>query len=306
MLDESNPQTLNYKNSFFFYNTLYTRLFQMINLVIDEDSFNINKVGDEIKDFCDNYSYYIIGKKALELNDKDEDETLDIIKNKIKEFDYFTEPLNKYPSDEFTKVRNILVNNGDDLDLSKLGNENYKLLIKEYYSFFNDCILIINRFITIASINGFLPILKNKRSERVIGYVNYELFFSELEKLKIKLSDITKTIKPTNIFKCRRAIYCVVIVLSPYFKKTEILEDFKQDLDFSFLEDDKKIELIRKSYNYESFIDMGTSMKKELLELQEPFKQSLRYVKRYISFELGEIDMNPKVKKKYNYDPTWT
>ena len=305
IMDNESNNKLAYKNSNVFYETLYTRLFNLIDMMIQENEYNINIVKDKIEDFCDTYAYYIIGKNPLKSKkDKEAIESDNNIKDKINDFDNFTKGLTTYPTQEFNKIR--LQFKEVDYSLSKLSDTQYETLIREYYKFFNECILIISKFVAIASVNGFLPIIKSKRSLRTIGYANYDLFFKELEKLKLNVSIITTTIKPTQIFKSRRAIYSLIIVLSPYFKRLNILKEFTELLDFSFLDDDDKLRLIKNSYNYDTYLDMGDSMKKELLEIAEPFKLNVKYVKRYISMELGEVELNPLVKKKYDYDPTWT
>ena len=298
-------EKLSYKNSYVFYQTLYKRLFTLINDIIDENKFNINLIKDKVVDFTDSYSYYIIGKSPILSKDsEDKLETDETLLTKLKEFDNFTNSLLNYPSKDYIKVRKelLLYNN----DLSKLSVTNFKIILNEYYLFFDKVIGIITEFIKVSSINGFLPILKSKKSLRTIGFANYDLFFTELENLKLKLSSITTTIKISNMFKSRRCAYCILTVLSPYFKRKELFNSLKKDLDFSFLDNDVKLKAVNKHYQYDSLNELPKSLRLELETILNPFKTNVSYIKRYISFELGEIDLSPKIKKKYLYDPTWT
>jgi len=298
-------EKLSYKNSYVFYQTLYKRLFSLINDIINEKQFNINSIRDKVVDFTDSYSYYIIGKKPIKTKEKeDKQENDETLLDKIKSFDSFTSSLAGYPSKEYVKSRTELIKQG--YDLSKLSQANFKIVLNEYYVFFDKVLDIIKEFIQVSSVNGFLPILKSKKSLRTIGFANYDLFFGELENLKLNLSSITTTIRINNMFKSRRCAYCILIVLSPYFKRKKLFNQFRKDLNFSFLNDESQIDIVRRFYQYDNLIDVPKNLRVEIEKIVEPFKINVCYIKRYISFELGEIDLSPKLKKKYLYDPTWT
>jgi len=302
---EEDKQGLLYKNSYLFYQVLYRRLFKIINEVIDENKFNINYISNIIIDFTDSYAYYIIGKKPIESKEDNlKEESEEEIKKKIIKFNKFTEELKKYPSKKFIKIRTELKRN--DYDMNYMSVESFILLYREYYEFYNVVIDIIKNFIDISSKNGFLPIIKSQKRLRTIGFANYDLFFNELEELKSKLSEITQEIKLNNMLKCRRASYCVLLILSPYFKKKKIFKEIKKELNFKFLEEEDKIKAIKKYYQYDSFINIPSSIKITLNEILNPIKENISYLKRYISYELGEIELSPRIKKKYYYDPTWT
>ena len=307
-MTELNTDILEFKNFAIFYENLYKRLFELINHLIDDNQLNINSTRDKMNDFLDSYSYYIISKKIIEredLNKEDIKEKDSVILEKLNQFESFSESLNKYSTIEYNKIRFELIKN--DYDLSKLSFNNYDLLMKEYYEFFNDVIIILSQFIEIASLNGFLPILKNNNSLKTIGFANYKAFFMELENLKLKMSGITTTIKLNNVFKCRRCVYSVLIIFSPYFKRQKIFNKLSKGLDFNFLNDQEIMKDFKKSYDYDDFLNLPKELKEKLEnKILIPIKTNVRLIKRYMSFEFGEIDMSPKLKKKYNYDPTWT
>ena len=306
-MSSDNQEILEFKSFQIFYENLYKRLFELINHLIEDNQYNINTTRDKVRDFLDSYSYYIISKKVLERNDIDQDkrETDEIVLAKIKEFDKFSSELDKFSTIEYLKVRQELIK--IEFDFSKLSFTNYNILMKEYYLFFNEVIIILKKFIEVASINGFLPILKNNNSLKTIGFANYKSFFMELENLKLKMSAITTTIKLNNVFKCRRCVYSVLVIFSPYFKRNKIFESLSDKLDFDFLNDEVIMKDFHKSYNYEDFYLLPRELKESLSsKVLVPIKENIIIIKRYMSYEFGEIDMSPKLKKKYNYDPTWT
>ena len=302
-----NESILEFKSFHIFYENLYLRLFNLINHLIDENQYNINSTKDQLRDFLDNYSYYIISKKMI---------TRDVLKkgfkmregevmDNLKKFDEFTQTLNKYPSIEFSNIRRELIK--QDFDITKVNYSKFTTLTNEYYAFFDEVITILKNFISVASENGFLPVMKNKNSLRSIGFANYKGFFSNLENLKLKMSEITTTIQLNNIFKCRRCMFCLLVIFSPYFKKTQTLEQLEPLLEFKFILDEDLMRTYKKSFEYKSFYDMGRSTQQDLNErVLTPLKTNISLIKRYISFEFGEIDLTPQIKKKYGFDPTWT
>jgi len=298
---------LKYKNFHLFYTNLYERLFKLINIIVDENQFNIKLVKDKVNDFLDSYSYYIIDKKILTRTDVTEDkrESDEMILERLKNFDEFTASLNPFPSEEFIKIRRELERN--DFNLSKLGDKQYNDLMREYYKFFDEVIKILQVFIGVASVNGFLPNILSKNSLSTIGYANYDYFFKELEALKIKMSEITTTLKVNNLFRCRRCMYSVLVIFSAYFKRKELFSKLASELDFTFLEDEKIMKDVKKGYNYNSVYDMSPDMRKNLNEnIIDPLRHNISIIKRYMAYEFGEIDMSPRIKKKYGFDPTWT
>lgn len=303
-MDNINNNELEYKSFNLFYGNLYERLFNLINNIIDESHFNINKTKDELRDFLDNYSYYVIQKKQItrEEHDKGVDSDKNILNN-IKEFDNFTKELNIYPSKDYIKYRQELKKNV--YDLSKLNQTKYNYLIREYYLFFNEVIKILQNFINVTSINGFLPNVKSKSALKTIGWANYQAFFIKLEELKIKMSTITTTIKLNNVFKSRRCVLSILVVFSPYFTRMEIYEMFIKKLDFKFIGSDEVLLNLKKSYQYEDLFSMPKYLKDNLNnEVVKPIKVNTSLIKRYIALEFGERDLNPKIRRKYAYDPT--
>ena len=74
---------------------------------------------------------------------------------------------------------------------------------------------------------------------------------------------------------------------------------------FDIVKDDEILNLFYKALNYQSFYHMGYDLQKEILnKIINPLKENLSLIKRFSSFEFGELDLNPKIKKKYAYDPT--
>ena len=47
--------------------------------------------------------------------------------------------------------------------------------------------------------------------------------------------------------------------------------------------------------------ELKAKLEKNILK---DLKENISSIKRFISFEFGELDMSPKIKKKYGYDPT--
>lgn len=291
-----NKDVLEYKNFWLFYTNLYTRLFQEINFLIDHRKYNINEVKNHIIDFLDWYSYYLVKQKLITKEEKEKAELLP----KFKEFESFYKELEKYPSMEFLKARQELKRN--DYEVSKLNKSYYMTLTQEYYLFLEQVLLVIKRFIKITSDIGFLPNVKSKHSLKSIGYANFDTFFKELEGLKLKASDITNGINVNNMLKCRRCMYCILIVFSPYFRDLEVYEELEKGLSFSFLNDKEIIEDIFKCYNYDIIpVNLLDRINNKILN---DLKRNISYIKRYISYEFGELDLAPKIKKKYAYDPT--
>ena len=303
-MDSVNNNELEYKSFNLFYLNLYERLFTLINNIIDENHFNINKTKDELRDFLDNYSYYIIQKKQITREEQERgiDTDQNILDNIIS-FDSFTESLNSYPTKTFTKYRQELKTNG--YDLSKLNQLKYNYILREYYKFFNEVVKILQSFINVTSVNGFLPNVKSKSSLKTIGWSNYQAFFIKLEELKIKMSTITTSIKLNNVFKARRCVLSILVVFSPYFTRMEIYEHFIKKLDFNFIGNDDTLRSLKKSYDYENLFSMPKHLRDSLsLEVVKPIKESTSLIKRYIALEFGERDLNPKIRRKYAYDPT--
>jgi len=291
-------EILEYKNFFLFYKNLYTRLFDLIDLLIDEKDFNIKKVKNKVIDFLDSYSYYLLKQKMI--TKEDEVKSKLYLLEELKNFNQFFEPLTKYPSLDYIKVRYeyLRVSNV----LTKLSDINYDTFIKEYYYFFEDTLQIIKKFISISSDCGFLPNIKSKTAIKTIGYANYDLFFTKLEELKLKVSDITSNIDISNSFKSRRCCYCILLVFSPYFKNKEVQEILESSLNFKFLEDKEIMINIRKASNYSTLpVELIQNLERDLLS---NLKSNISNIKRFISYEFGEMDMSPKIKKKYAYDPT--
>lgn len=292
---------LEYKNFYLFYKNLYSRLFNLIELLIDEREFNIIKIKNNVIDFLDCYSYYLFKQKLIT-----EDETKRTQQQLLKElrgFDKFFKPIKQYPTEQFNKIKLEYIRNNNNI--YSLSDTNYKEFIKEYYYFFNNVLLILKDFIKISSDCGFLPNIKSKVSIKAIGYANYDLFFTRLEELKLKFSDITCKVDISNSFKSRRAAYCMIIIFSAYFTNKEIEEELEQGLNFEFLEDEELLKKIKKVVRYNNYIDIPITIRSELEnKILNNLKLNISCIKRFISFEFGEMDMSPKIKKKYAYDPT--
>jgi len=299
----TNANELQFSNLNLFYQNLYSRLFELLNNVIDENQYNIRKLKDEIRGFTDDYSYYIIGKKMKNIKEK-EKETTEKILETIREHDQFTSVLNNYPSKDYILIRRELIKN--NYNLNSLGKEKYNLLVREYYSFFVDIVNIIKSFVAIASVNGFLPVIRSNSSLKQVGFNNYNYFFQEFENLKMRLRDITTSVHINNLLKSRRAIYILLMTFEPYYKKKEVFQEIFNNLDFSFLQDDETLKLIQSSYQYTSIDQMGYDDQKRMLNLIQPLSTYISLAKRYLSREFGEAGMSPIVKEKYNEDPFWT
>jgi len=296
-----NNEILEYKNFYLFYQNLYARLFNVINLLIDEKEYNITNLKNTIIDFLDWYSYYLFKQKLITKDDK-ERTALNLLEE-IKKFESFFDSLNTYPTTDYIKYRTEYLKKGNDLNALSEIQQSY--IIKEYYYFLEEVLQIIKKFIDISSECGFLPNIKSKTALKSIGYSNYDAFFINLENLKIKTSEITNNINLTNAFISRRSIYCLIVCFSPYFKNREVLEKLEKELSFKFLENEDIFNKIIKVNKYKSVYDIPRDLQLELdKELIKPLKTNISYIKRYISFEFGERDMSPTIKKKYAYDPT--
>jgi hypothetical protein len=291
---------LEYKNLYLFYEILYNRTFDLINILIDESTYDIYKIKTKLIDFLDWYSYYLIQKKLIEKDDLEEKESKII--EKINNFSNFYKELNKYPSQNFlVSFKNY---KGYDLDKSKLSNKDFYILNNEYYNFFDDVLEILRQFIKITSESGFFPQVKNKANVKNIGYANHDKFFKLLEELKSKISEITTQIDIINSFKSRRAINCLLIIFSPYFNNKNIIIDLLSKLNFNFVNNEDTMNKIKTSMYYEYYL-LPQQLKKELdIIIIIPLRENISISKRLISYEFGEKDMSPRLKKKYNYDPT--
>ena len=102
-------------------------------------------------------------------------------------------------------------------------------------------------------------------------------------------------------------MYCLLISFSPYFRNQEVLSVLMKRLNFNFLNDSSIMEKLTKVNSYKDIDSIEITLKQELdKELLIPLKNNISLIKRYISFEFGERDMSPTIKKKYAYDPTGT
>lgn len=296
-----NNELLEYKNFHLFYENLYARLFNIINLLIDEKEYDIIKLKNTIIDFLDWYSYYLIKQKMISKEDRiriDNDLLID-----IQNFKSFYSKITAYPSKEFNLYRLELIK--QNYELNRIGETKQTLIIKEYYYFLEETLQIIKEFISISSECGFLPNIKSQTALKSIGYSNYDKFFINLENLKLKTSDITNNINLSNAFISRRAMYCLIICFSPYFKNKSVLKELEESLTFKFLENEEIFNKILKVNKYNSIYDIPLTLGQELeKELIKPLKNNISLIKRFISFEFGERDINPTIKKKYAYDPT--
>jgi hypothetical protein len=278
-LGQSMQDEIEYKNLYLFYENLYSRLFSLIHLIIDEKHYSINTIKNKLISFTDDYSYYIIGKEVLTKDNTEDKECKDdVILNRLKDHSRFTSSLAKYPTLEYTKYKRELSENSYNID--KIGNNKYNYIINEYYTFFDDVLSILQEFIGIASNNGFLPIMKSKKSLRNIGYANYDAFFKELENLRIKMSGITEDVNFTNLFKCRRAIYSVLIVFSSYFRRKNIKDQLLKNLDFEFIKDIENTQLMINLYQYKSLEEMTTEKKEKIRSIVEPLKDNISMITR--------------------------
>ena len=278
-LGQSMQDEIEYKNLYLFYENLYSRLFSLIHLIIDEKHYSINTIKNKLISFTDDYSYYIIGKEVLTKDNTEDKECKDdVILNRLKDHSRFTSSLAKYPTLEYTKYKRELSENSYNID--KIGNNKYNYIINEYYTFFDDVLTILQEFIGIASNNGFLPIMKSKKSLRNIGYANYDAFFKELENLRIKMSGITEDVNFTNLFKCRRAIYSVLIVFSSYFRRKNIKDQLLKNLDFEFIKDIENTQLMINLYQYKSLEEMTTEKKEKIRSIVEPLKDNISMITR--------------------------
>lgn len=294
---------LKYTNINLFYKVFYSRLFGLINLIVDENSYNIRTLKEQVKAFTDDYSYYIIGKK-IKTKDEVEKETPQVILDRIVDFNSFTNSLKSYPSQDFKKIRLELLKN--NLNISKISEEHYNILLNEYYDFYNDIAEILSTFFKIASENGFLPKLNSAESLRRIGWNNYDFFFQELEELKQKLNTIALEINVNSILKSRRCMFIILELFKPYFSKKKIGEDLSKELNFDFLKNRSSVRTLYRTHNYESIDKMGVDLQNELTQMIKPLKQNVSLVRRYLSFEFGESKMAPKLQDKYDFDPTGT
>lgn len=298
---DSGDNILEYKNFHLFYQNLYQRLFSLIDLLIDENEFNIMNIRNTLIDFLDNYSYYLVKRDYLTIEDT-KVSGMDML-GYFKKFDEFYVELGSYPTKKYNKIRTHLVQ--ADGDLRKLGFKDYKFLMEEYYKFYAECLKILKEFVSISSDSGFLPNIKKKSSTRNIGFANFDSFFLKLEEWKMKFSKITAEISVYNSLKARRCAYCLLIVFSAYFSNKELYAHIESRLGFDIIEDDVVMKLFFDSLGYDGFYYMGSVMQEDIMsKVIDPLKEDLSLVKRFTSYEFGELDMNPRIKKKYMEDPT--
>jgi hypothetical protein len=300
---ENNNDILEYKNFYLFYSNLYQRLFNVITLLIDEREYSIVRIKNSVIDFLDWYSYYLLKQKLI--TKQDSVRTTMKLLEEIEGFNSFYEPLLSYPSNSYTIKRIELTKH--NYNISKLTSENQEYIMKEYYFFFEEALQVMRKFIEVTSECGFLPNIKSKTALKSIGYANYDLFFTNLENLKIKSSEITNSVNISNSFISRRCMYCILITFSPYFRNQEVLDTLIKRLSFKFLDDPSIMRNLKKVNSYSDVTALEITLKKELdRDLLIPLKNNISLIKRYISFEFGERDMSPTIKKKYAYDPTGT
>lgn len=292
---------MDWKTHTLFYSVMYKRLFNLLNIIIDDTNFNINSIKLTLHDFLDSYSYYLT--KKSEIQQGTEERTPEQLMSELEQFSEFTETLNKYPTQEFIKIKQEM--NKLNTNSFGLGSEKFYYLYQEYYSFFTDVIDIIKKFIDISNTSGFLPNTKNKALERSIGFTNYEFFFNELENLKLKASEITTKVSIGNIFKSRRCIYTLTCAFSPYFSNKQVYNTLIEKLSFDFVTDKQIMSDIRKAGSYKSYIDISTDLLNTINEsILSNQITDISVIKRYISYEFGELDLIPRIKPKYAYDPT--
>lgn len=292
---------LEYKNFFLFYQTLYSRFFDLIFLMIEENKYDINKIKNSIVDFLDNYSYYIIKKQLI--TEEDKQKTYEDLIQEFKEFKDFYKILNDYPSEEY--INTLLILKNSDYNLNKLSINHYKVIIKEYYLFYDSCLKVLREFVDICSKSGFFPNIKSRASVGAISFKNFDYFFVKIEELKLKLTEITRNINLRNTYKNRRASYCVLVVFSAYLRNKEILNYLEEQLNFNFVNDDKLLNKIKSINQYQTILEIPQHIRTELNEsILNDLKENISLLKRYISYEFGELDLHPSIKKKYAYDPT--
>ena len=296
-----NENILDFRNYGLFYHQLYTRLFDLIDLIIDEKQYNINKIKESTRDFLDLYSYYLIKKKEITKDEKKMSH--EDFFTMLKEFNNFTKVLDNYPSISYKKI--IVELRSYDYDITKLSPLKFNELLKEYYDFFDDLNIILKEFVDISQVSGFLPNIKSKKSLKTIGYQNTNLFFVRLEDLKVKMTEITSQINANNLFKSRRCMYAVLLIFSPYFSQSKVYNSLVSKLNFSFIEDEEVMSKIQKAYKYKGNIPLA--FKEDLDEsFMNDLKSNVAIIKRFVSYEFGEIGMSPTINKKYAYDPTGT
>lgn len=292
---------LEYKNFYLFYQTLYNRFFDLVFLLIDENKYDIPKVKNSVVDFLDNYSYYLIKKQLITEEDK-EKTYKDVIKE-LNDFQDFYKSLNDYPSEDY--IKSLLTLKRADYKINSLGITDYQTITKEYYLFYDSVLKVLKEFVLICSKSGFFPNIKSSKSVTSISFKNFDNFFIKIEELKLKLTDITSNINLRNTFKSRRASYCVLVVFSAYLRNKDILNYLEEKLNFSFVKDDKLIKQIKSLNNYDTILEIPLHIRNDLNnKILDDLKQNISVLKRYISYEFGELDLHPTIKKKYAYDPT--
>ena len=253
-----------------------------------------------MRDFYDSYSYYLM-KKKLATKEDEELEKEDIV-GMLEKFNLFTSKFDEYPTREFNKIRLNYVHQG--CNLLKLSQRDYNYLMREYYLFFDEVLATFKEFVDVCSFSGFLPNTRIGASLRSIGYAKFDEFFIRLEDLKMKMSRLTRDIQLVNLFKSRRCCYSMLLIFSPYFRKVEVYEELTRKLDFEFIYDDSVMSDLRKSLSYETHTLPLTLKERIDKNVLDNLKITIALIKRYISYELGERDISPKIKKKYAYDPT--
>ena len=288
---------LDYSNLLIFYKTLYNRTFEFVNYLIEHKRYNIREVKERLNDYLDNYSYYMINNELVEKNEKKKDILL-----KIQEFNNFTKNLSEYPSSQYVKIRRNYIDS--KYLLSGLSKTEFENFVNEYYSFLTEVFNCLKEFINISSRNGFFPNIRSKKIEKSIGYTNYDHFFILLEDFKTNVSSITSSITPQNSLKVRRCMYALMIIFRPYFNDFNVAEQLIERVNFDILKDYKVIELMYKTLTYESIDHMGVDLVNDIdTNFLSELKESVSLIKRYVSYEFGEIDMSPRIKKKLAYVP---
>ena len=273
------------------------------NLIDNKDNHNISYQKQLIKNFISRYSYYLIEKEELSVKT-----TLDIaevvvsdaqIKEKLSSVDTFLTILEKYPSQEFIRIKEILLRKG--YKYKHITIEDFSYYTKEYYNFFDDLLGVVKSFIEVTSTNGFLPSIKSNTIRKTIGFTNYQDFFNAIEELKQKGSEIGNKVTALNIFPVRRVALILLVTFYPYFTRKSIADEYIQNFSFDFLDDKETMLLIHRS-TYEK---PDSSLYKELNDkVITNLKSLILDVNKYISFEFGESEITPYKRQKFKTDPT--
>jgi len=287
------------------YQNLFQNFFELINLIIDEKTYNIKKIKRRLQAVCDDNSYQLMGKdviqeyidKGIELNSPE------YISMKIQDFrnNFYGEVLN-FPSDDFNKIRNILKNN--QFKFEKLSYEEFKIMYVEYYDFFEQVIHVLQRFVEVSVKNGLFPMV-DKRG-RTINFAKYDFFFIEFQNLKEKVSRMSEEVTSQNMLKIKRTLNLMVIVFQPYYKMKELNLMTLEKLKLEEYNSDEQVKLLYDMYILKDERKISNSLRLKQKELITQLEDTVSYVRGYMSNEFGEVGITPKIKKKYAHDPTWT